>query len=83
MKGIDYVINDKEKRIAVIIDLKRHAAVWEDFCDMLTAEKRRDEPRESLDSVITLLKKKSKHKIHKRVAGTDPAPRKSRSHIVC
>ena len=41
----------KGKKKAVVLDLKTHRAVWEDFCDVLRAKEREDEPRESLDSV--------------------------------
>ena len=39
------------KKKAVLIDLKKHGALWEDFCDVLKAKERENEPRESLASV--------------------------------
>lgn len=48
------------KRVAVQIDLKKYGEVWEDFYDVLTAKKRQNEPRKSLASVRTRLKKKGK-----------------------
>lgn len=60
MSGITYVTNENGKRVAVQIDLKKHGELWEDFYDVLTARKRRDEPRESLASVKSRLKKKGK-----------------------
>lgn len=60
MSGITYVTNENGKRVAVQIDLKKHGELWEDFHDVLTAKKRRGEPRESLASVKSRLKKKGK-----------------------
>lgn len=51
MEGIQFLTNDKGERVAVQIDLRKHADVWEDVYDSLTARKRSKEPRESLDSV--------------------------------
>lgn len=60
MQGINYVTNEDGKRVAVMIDLKKHGELWEDFYDGLTAKKRAVEPRESLETVRELLKKKDK-----------------------
>lgn len=60
MSGINYVMDEKGKRIAVQIDLKKYGELWEDFYDLLIAEKRKNEPRESLDEVKASLKKKGK-----------------------
>lgn len=51
MKGVEFVVDAKGKKKAVVLDLKTHRDVWEDFCDVLRAKERDDEPRESLDSV--------------------------------
>ena len=51
MEGIQFVTNEKGERVAVQIDLRKHADIWEDVYDSLTARKRSREPRESLDSV--------------------------------
>jgi hypothetical protein len=60
MQGISYVTNEDGKRVAVMIDLKKHGELWEDFYDGLTAKKRIDEPRESLESVRKRLTKRGK-----------------------
>ncbi|MDQ3749448.1 MAG: hypothetical protein M3367_10635 [Acidobacteriota bacterium] len=60
MQGINYVTNEEGKRIAVLIDLKKYGELWEDFYDALTAKKRENEPRESLESVKKLLTEKGK-----------------------
>ncbi len=41
MNGIHYVTDGKGRKTAVMIDLKKYGAVWEDFCDGLVAEARR------------------------------------------
>ena len=51
MKGVEFVVDDKGKRKAVVIDLRTHRDLWEDFCDVLKAKEREDEPRETLASV--------------------------------
>lgn len=51
MKGVQFVIDERGEKTAVVIDLKRHAAVWEDFFDVAVAKSREDEPRESLAAV--------------------------------
>ena len=51
MEGIQFLTNDKGEKVAVQIDLRKHADIWEDVYDSLTAPKRSKEPRESLDSI--------------------------------
>lgn len=51
IRGIDFVLDGAGRKKAVLIDLRRHSEVWEDVFDSLVAEKRRQEPRESLASV--------------------------------
>ena len=60
MKGIQYVMNDKGEKKAVIIDLKKHGELWEDFYDSIVTHLRYDEPRESLESVKNRLRKRGK-----------------------
>ena len=60
MEGIQYVTNDKGEKVAVQIDLRKYADLWEDVYDNLIARKRAKEPRESLDSVKARLIKQSK-----------------------
>ncbi len=43
MTGIQFVTDEKGRKAAVLIDLKTHRAVWEDFWDGLVAESRRKE----------------------------------------
>ena len=51
MKGIDFVTNTRGQNTAVLIDLKRHGQLWEDFYDSVIARSRAREPRETLDAV--------------------------------
>ncbi|MHB1050578.1 MAG: hypothetical protein ACYC09_10895 [Bacteroidota bacterium] len=60
MKGIDYVVDKRGKKKAVVVDLKVHGAAWEDFYDNLVADMRAHEPRTSLASLKVKLKKKGK-----------------------
>ena len=58
MTGINFVINDKGKKSAVVIDLKKHGRLWEDFYDALKVKQRKNEPRETLQMVKTRFNKK-------------------------
>ena len=60
MGGIQFVIDDKGNKSAVIIDLNKYSDLWEDFYDSLVARKRRKEPRESLNSVKKRLQRAGK-----------------------
>ena len=60
MKGVQYVVDDKGKRKAVILDLRVHGDLWEVFQDALVSRARRDEPRESLAGVEKRLRKNGK-----------------------
>jgi hypothetical protein len=51
MKGVQFVIDERGEKTAVVIDLKHHAALWEDFFDVAVAKSRQNEPRESLAAV--------------------------------
>jgi hypothetical protein len=43
MTGIQFVTDEKGRKVGVLIDLKKHGAVWEDFWDGLVSESRRKE----------------------------------------
>ncbi len=43
MTGIQFVTDGKGRKTAVLIDLKKHHAIWEDFWDGLVSESRRKE----------------------------------------
>ena len=43
MTGIQFLTDEKGRKVAVQIDLKKHGALWEDFRDGLVSESRRKE----------------------------------------
>jgi hypothetical protein len=43
MTGIQYVTDEKGRKTGVLIDLKKHRALWEDFWDGIVSESRRKE----------------------------------------
>jgi hypothetical protein len=60
MKGIHYVTDEKNRKIAVQIDLKKYGELWEDFYDNVIADLRKDEEKIPLEEVIRDLKKTGK-----------------------
>ncbi len=51
IRGVEFVVTEEGEKKAVLIDLKRHRDLWEDFYDTLLAKEREAEPRESLQDV--------------------------------
>jgi len=60
VKGIQFVVNERGEKTAVVIDLRRHSEVWEDFYDATVARRRQNEPRETLKSVKKRLRRRGK-----------------------
>ena len=60
MTGIQFVTDEKGRRVAVQIDLKRHKALWEDIQDVLVSRSRRHEKGIPLDKVKADLVKRGK-----------------------
>ncbi len=60
MTGIKFVIDERGEKSAVMIDLKKHSKLWEDFYDTLKVRTRDNEPREPLKTVKNKLKKLGK-----------------------
>ena len=58
MSGINFMVDVHGQKTAVIIDLKRQKALWEDFYDALLVHSRHAEPRETLEEVRRRLKRK-------------------------
>ena len=58
MDGIQFVTNDQDQKVAVLIDLRQHGELWEDIYDSLIARQRAPEPRETLASVEKRLRPK-------------------------
>ena len=51
MNGIQFITDDKGRKTAAVIDLKKHRALWEDFEDVLVSRSRRHEKRVPLEKV--------------------------------
>lgn len=59
MTGISYMVNDAGEKTAVVLDLRKHRRIWEDFYDRLLIEARRLEPRESIAEVRQRLNRRA------------------------
>jgi len=57
MKGVQFLVDEAGAKTAVLIDLKKHGKLWEDFYDRAVAISREHEPRESLASVKERMKR--------------------------
>jgi len=51
MTGIHFLTDEKGRKIAVQIDLRKHGALWEDFYDGLVSKRRRNEKGVPLKTV--------------------------------
>ena len=67
LRGVQYLVDDRGARRAVVIDLKKQRELWEDFYDRAVAESRRAEPRESLEAVKAKLASDAEHMVDVRV----------------
>jgi hypothetical protein len=43
MTGIQFITDEKGRKTAAVIDLKKHKALWEDIQDVLVSQSRRHE----------------------------------------
>jgi hypothetical protein len=60
MTGIQFVTDEKGRKTGVLIDLKKHRALWEDIEDVLVSRSRRHEKGIPLDKVKADLVKSGK-----------------------
>lgn len=51
VKGINFLVDEGNEKQAVVIDLKKHRDLWEDFYDTLLTKNREKDPRETLEQV--------------------------------
>ena len=51
MTGIQYVTDERGRKVAVQIDLKKYRELWEDIQDVLVSRSRRHEKRIPLEKV--------------------------------
>jgi hypothetical protein len=54
--GVQFLVDDDGRKTAVVIDLRKNAELWEDFYDHALAQRRRNEPRETLTQVKARLR---------------------------
>ena len=60
MTGIQFITDDRGRKTAAVIDLKKLKALWEDFFDGLVSEARRNEKSISYEQYrVNRLKKSS------------------------
>jgi hypothetical protein len=57
MTGIQFLTDEKGRKVAVQIDLRKHRALWEEFYDGLVSEQRRKEKGVPFEIVIVDLVK--------------------------
>jgi hypothetical protein len=62
MRGVKFLIDKSGRKTAVILDLRKNAALWEDVYDSALARSRAREPRETLASVRRKLQRNGKLK---------------------
>ncbi len=62
MPGIEFLIDRKGRKKAVLIDLREHKELWEDLYDGYLAHRRSGEPRISLAAVKHQLSPKAARK---------------------
>jgi len=60
MTGVQFVTDSKGRKVAVLIDLKKHGARLQDFWDGLVSESRRGEPGIPLEKVKADLVKRGR-----------------------
>jgi hypothetical protein len=51
MTGIQFLTDEKGRKTAAVIDLKKHKALWEDIQDGLISESRRKEKGTPLEKI--------------------------------
>lgn len=51
MKGVEFLIDEQGEKKAVLIDLRQHRDLWEDFYDTLKIMERKKDPRETMEEV--------------------------------
>jgi hypothetical protein len=62
MRGVKFLVDKSGRKTAVIIDLRKNAALWEDVYDSALARSRAREPNETWASVRRKLKRTGKLK---------------------
>jgi hypothetical protein len=60
MTGIQFITDEKGRKTAAVIDLRKHKALWEDIQDVLVSQTRRHERGTPLEKVKADLIKRGK-----------------------
>ena len=60
VRGVQFLVDETGQKTAVLIDLKKNSALWEDIYDAALARARETEPRESLQEVEARLQQAGK-----------------------
>src|SRR5215472_8736266 len=60
MTGIQFLTDEKGRKVAAVIDLKKHRALWEDIQDVLVSQSRKHEKRIPWEKVKADLVKQGK-----------------------
>ncbi len=60
MMGIQFITDEKGRKTAAVIDLKKHQALWQDIEDVLVSRPRRNEKRIPLEKMKADLIKNGK-----------------------
>ena len=60
MSGIQFVTDEKGRKVAVQIDLKKYGAIWGDFWDGLVSESRRKDKGIPLEKIKADLVKRGR-----------------------
>ena len=69
MKGIHFLTDSDNNKVAVQIDLQLHGELWQDFYDLLLVEAAKDEESDSLESYLEKLEKREL--LNEEVQGTN------------
>jgi len=51
MSGVSFMVDERGRKKAVVIDLDQHGEIWEDIHDAMVVKSRRRDARESLAEV--------------------------------
>jgi len=70
MEGIHYVTDARGRKKAVQIDLTIHGDLWEDFHDAMIVQARKNEPRESYESIKETLRRRTRAARYGKRRGT-------------
>jgi hypothetical protein len=60
MEGIKYLIDEKNNKVAVQIDLEKYGELIEELLDVITTEEQKDEETITLEDLKEELKKEGK-----------------------